>query len=188
MREALLSLFDRLYPITIEFLIPGMVVLFALSTVSTTVQTWFTGAATGPTFVGLLFVMFAALAIGLVVTSIRYCVFEVIPVPWHGCLVAQGPEFDHTKRKDCEAAYQDIRVNHYAYYLASANLSVALPIGIWIWKVGSHPAPTWSLFLTAIALTTIAVVALAAAGCSAERRYNEKRTILLGIIERIPAA
>jgi len=187
MREALLALFDRIYPITIGFLIPGMVVLFALSTVSATVQTWFTGAATGPTFVGLLFVMFAALTLGLVVSSIRYCVFEVIPVPWRGCLVEQGPQFDHTKRKDCEAAYQDIRLNHYAYYLNSANLSVALPIGVWIWKAGSNPAPTWSLFLTAIVLTTIATVALAAAGCSAVRRYNEKRAILLGVIGRIPA-
>ena len=110
MRE---PLFDRAYSITIGFLIPGLVVLASLATVSAPVMTWFTGAANGPTFAGLFFVVLAALALGFVVTSIRYVAFEAIPWPLKGCMVKPGPKLDHTKRKEVEAAYQDIRLNHY---------------------------------------------------------------------------
>lgn len=183
MRE---SLFDRVYSITIAFLIPGLVVLAAIATVSQPVQSWFTGAANGPTFAGLFFVILAALALGFVVTSIRYTLFEAITIPGLGCpVVKSGPKLDHNKRKECEAAYQDIRLNHYYYYLASANLSVALPIGVAIWKGGSAPAPTWDLFGTALVLTAFATVALAVAGCSAIRRYDEKRYILLGELSNV---
>lgn len=179
MRE---PLFDRAYSITIAFLIPGLVVLASLASFNAAVAAWFTGAANGPTFAGLFFVMLAALTLGLVITSIRWVVFEVLQWPGVGCLVKPGPRLDHRKRSECEAAYLDIRLNHYYYYLASANLAVALPMGVTLWKAGSDPAPTWSLFIAAIALSAAATAALAYSGCGAVRRYDQKRQILLGIL------
>lgn len=181
------SLFDRVLALTIAFLVPGLVALFAVATVSETVLGWFKGASNGPTLAGFFFVVLGALALGFVITAIRYCIFEAIQVPLLGkCLVPKSPQLDESKRKEFAAEYHDLRLQHYSHYLASANLSVAIPIGVAIWKAGSVPAPTWMLFMTVLVIAGTATLALAAAACDAVRRYDDRRTRLLGVVR--PAA
>jgi len=52
MEDRTSSLFDRLFALVIAFLVPGLVALFAVATVSPTVQSWFIGASNGPTLAG----------------------------------------------------------------------------------------------------------------------------------------
>jgi hypothetical protein len=189
------SLFDRVWMLSIAFLLPGAVVLFSVGTINTQVQTWFIGVSTGPaisgpTFAGLFFALIGALTLGFVITALRFLIFEVIPLKlWtRTCLVAKPAAFDEARRKDVAAEYHALQLNHYYHYLAMANLSVAIPIGVAIWKAGSTiPAtgttsaqgPTWFLFNTVIVIATIATIALARAACDAVSRYEDKRSRLL---------
>lgn len=177
------SLFDRSFGVTIAFLTPGLVALFSVATVSDTVRTWFQGAQNGPTFAGLFFVVLGALALGFVVTSVRFFIYEFIRWPWCGCLVGPAPQLNESKRKEHAAEYQDLRLQHYYHYLASTNLSIAIPVGVAIWKAGTPSADlTSTLFGTVIVIAGFATIALGAAGCSAVRRYNDKRVRLLGVL------
>jgi hypothetical protein len=181
------ALFDRMVSLTMAFLVPGLVALFAVATVSPTVLAWFSGASNGPTLAGFFFVVLGAFALGLVITAIRFCLFEATPIPFaNRCLVKASPQLDESKRKEFAAEYNDLRQKHYDHYLAYSNLSVAIPIGVAIWKAGSVPAPTWVLFSTVLTISVVSTLALAAAGCDAVRRYDDRRTRLLGLVR--PAA
>lgn len=172
------SLLDRVFAITIAWLAPGLVPLFAAATVNATVRTWFEGAQNGPTLAGLLFVVLGALSIGFVVTAIRYCVYEHLRVGGR-CLVGAPPALDESKRREHAAEYNDLRLQHYYHYLAYANLSVALPLAAVIWKAGT--AETWTISITVAAVAAVCTYALATAACDAVRKYDDRRVRLLGL-------
>lgn len=182
------ALTDRLVQAVMAFIVPGGVVLFAVATGSETVRAWFAGASSGPTLAGFAFVMIGALALGFVLTAVRFCVFEVIR--WGGRpLVPPAPALNESKRAECAALYLDLRRNHYDHYLASANLAVALPIGLALWKGLAAEPISWSAFLTMTGLVTIATVALAIGALNAIERYQRKRIDLVGLkIVNPPAA
>jgi len=180
------ALIDRLVQFVIGFVLPGGVVLFAGATGSDTVRSWFTGAQNGPTFVGFAFVILGALAVGFVVTALRYCVFEQLPLRWSGPLVAPPPDLNEAQRAQHLDTYCDLRRNHYDHYLVGSNLAVALPLGVALWKGLSPVAISWGSFITVAGLAGLSAVALCAGALSAIRRYDRKRIALVG--ERAPAA
>lgn len=180
------SLFDRSFGAITAFLIPGLIALFGIATVNPTVASWFGGAQTAPTLVGFLFVMAAALALTTVITSLRWLLFEHVRWPLRkGPLVTPAPPFDQSQRRDREAAYQDIRYQHYYHYLSSTNCAVAIQIAVWTWLIGSPGALALLPRLAILSGAVGASLVLGAAGCNAIARYDEKMERLLG---RIPTA
>jgi len=180
------ALIDRLIQYLVGHVLPGGVVLFAIATGNPTVSAWFAGAQNGPTVMGFAFVILGALAVGFVVSALRYCVFEVLPLKWTCALVAAPPDLNEAQRATHDATYRDLRRNHYGHYLAGANLSIALPIGVALWK-GLSPVPiSWWAFSTVAILMAVSSVALAVGACSAIQRYDRKRIALIG--ERATAA
>jgi hypothetical protein len=177
------SLFDRAFANGIAFLLPGLVFLFGIATVNDTVRAWFQGAQNGPTLAGLVFVLVAALALNIAITAVRWLLFEHMTFGIFGCpWVKAAPKLDLSKRKDLEAQYVDLRHQYYYHYLAYANTAVAVPLGLFTWIVFATPVPNiWQgVFVCSVGL--FITIALGKAGCEAARRYDERRTMMLGLL------
>lgn len=175
------SLFDRIFSSTIAFLLPGLAVMVGTATISPVVRAWFGGASTSPSIVGFLFVLFAALALGFIITAVRWFVFERMTWwPRTAPLVPRGQPINEAKRQELFAAYEDLRFQHYYHYLASANMAVAVPIAIAIWLVGSEPTPPAALALGVAVGGGLLVIVLGAAAREALARYNDRRLRLVG--------
>jgi len=174
--------FDRLFAVIIAFLLPGLVALFGIATGDQTVRTWFQGAQSGPTIAGFIFVLFAALALNLVITAVRWFLFEHLKFKLLGCpWVPAAPNWDEEKRRERDALYVDIRHQHYYHYLASANMAVAIPFAVLAWKIGSVPAPSWTTFIVVVLVGVGTSMVLGLAACDALRRFDRKVTKLLSI-------
>ena len=178
MSEHAVTVLDRGFALTIAFLLPGLVLLAGTATVNPTVATWFTGAQTGPTIVGFLFVVLAALAMSMVITAIRWSIFECAWLP--GCpLIPPAPDVDLSQRKDVEAQYVDYRHQHYYYYLAHANTAVAVPLAVVAWLAVNVVTAPWWLSVSIVACTAIVSGVLGAAACDAINRYDQRLRRLL---------
>lgn len=180
------SLFDRVFAVTIAFLLPGLAVLVGAATVNPVIVAWFGGASTNPSLVGFLFVALAALAIGLVVTSLRWFAFERIAWPLVGMLVKPSAPIDESKRREHYAEYEDLRFQHYYHYLASANMAVAVPIAVCIWLGWSDPFPAVGRVAIVVAFATVGIVILTEAAREAIARYCDRRLRLLGALPATP--
>jgi len=181
MSEQSATLLDRSFALIIAFVLPGLIALFGIATVNPTVLAWFTGAAAGPTLVGLFFVLFAALALSLVISALRWYLFEQLA--WlPGCpIVKAPPRFNQAKRVTCEAQFIDIRHQHYYYYLAHSHTALAIPIAVMAWMSGhwmTTPKPT---AVMVVVLTVLGTVILARAACNAIVRHDERTLSLLGL-------
>lgn len=171
---------DQMLMLGMGFLLPGLVPLFALATVSPTVQSWFGYASAAPTLAGFFFGVLGALALGFVLTAVRFTLYER-EVFGRPCLVPKPTPFDEAKRKDYADEYRDLRQAFYYHYLASANLSVAIPLGLVIWMGGTVAQGTfaWLAAVIAAGIAALATWALRVGACEAIRRYDEKRGKLL---------
>jgi len=174
MQDHTAALIDRLIQFLIAFVLPGGVVLFACAIGSETVRTWFAGAQSGPTLVGFAFVMLAALAIGWVVSAVRYCLFERIRLGGR-CLVPAPLAVDESKRAQQAQVYADLRRAYYDHYLATSNLAVAVPVGVTIGAMSAPSALRWWQWGGVAVATILVAVALATAACSAIERYETRR-------------
>lgn len=181
MSDTSVTLFDRVFAVATAFLLPGLIALFGIATISPAVQAWFQGAQNGPTFVGLLFVLFAALALNLVITALRWFVFERWSWPKSRCPFVKPPTFRTSERIRNNAVYVDLRHQHYYHYLAYTNTAVAIVIAAAVWMYGaSDPAPTQGLRLLVGALAPCAAWILSAAGLDALCRFDERLSLLRG--------
>jgi len=172
------SLFDRAFATTIAFVLPGLAVLVGAATVTPVVAAWFGAASASPSVVGFLFVLLAALALGMIVTCMRWWIFERARLGPYRLIADDAIPIDERKRTDCAAAYEDLRLSHYYHYLACANMSVAIPIAVLIWVLGADPSwrHTGEVALIAVPVTVV----LGAAGRNALARYRSKRLRLVG--------
>ena len=174
------TLLDRGFSLTIAFLLPGLITLFGAATVDPTVQTWFGVAQTGPTFVGLLFVLFAALALNLVITAVRWFLFEYISWPF-GSIIPAAPAFDQKKRKDLKVQFIDLRHQFYYHYLAYSNAAVAILLGALAWRLLGAEAPALNTTLAVFGIALVTSVILALAAREAIVRYDERTKSLIGL-------
>lgn len=169
---------SRSFGLSIAFLIPGVVGLYAVSFFAPAVQVWFGIATTGSTSLGgFLFVVLASIGMGVFISGLRWLVLE----RWLHFVPARPKNLDDTVRRDekCEAAYQDLLFRHYQFYQFYASMPFALGFAYLAWfvaecQVGARA--TWLLLLMVIAdavLLTSAKHAITA--------YATKVTGLLGV-------
>lgn len=182
MSESTAALFDRLIQFVLGMVLPGGVVLFAASAVDPTIRLWLVGTQAGdPNVVGLTYALLAAAALGLIVMAVRFCVFEVIP--WNGrTLVPPAAAINETARAQHAATYADLRRSYYDFYLAGANLSIAIPCGIAIWTMWTPTPIAWRAWLVVVGAGAIAALALAVGATRSLARYEARRARLLGLV------
>lgn len=174
----------------IAYLLPGLAGLWAASYCSPVVKTWLTEAATHDTSVGgFLFLMVAAVGVGMAVQALRWCVFDhLLPKLGSAYLrdtwgVGPRPRYDESRANEAgvQAALIQIRDQHYRYYQSQGGLAVALPIVFVAWLF-CHGAGLRALYLGPAFLALEAVLFFAA--LDANRRGRDKRLGLLGELSR----
>lgn len=180
------SLFDRVFATTIAFALPGLAVLVGAATVTPVIAAWFGAASASPSVVGFLFVLLAALSLGMTVTSLRWWIFERARLGSYRLIAIDQTPIDERQRRACASAYDDIRFSHYYHYLACANMAVAIPIAVLVWGLGSNPS--WPRFASVGLMAGAVTVVLGASARDALARYRTKRLRLVGPAPDVHAA
>lgn len=126
--ENIVSDVSKNFGIIIAFLLPGFIALWPIQYLSATVATWLSGSgltgsagAQSPTTGSFLMVVLASLALGMLISAIRWLLFDTL---LHRTL--KSPSLDWSKLQEKLAAFDYINENHYRYYQYYANSAVAV--------------------------------------------------------------
>lgn len=121
MREGNLSNFG----IVIAYLLPGLVLVWGLSTNSETVRGWL-GATPreAPTVGGFLYATVGALGAGIIVSAIRWMIIDRL----HHATGVRPPKLKFGRLTENFEAFEGLVENHYRFYQAYANTLVAVVI------------------------------------------------------------
>jgi hypothetical protein len=112
----------------IAFVLPGFLSLWFIAHFNpeSPAASWLSTAENKDTTVGaFLFAGLASLGLGLILSGLRWILFEAIPL-LKALRVPERLTVDHRARKENEAAYREITENHYKFYLFYSNTATAL--------------------------------------------------------------
>lgn len=170
---------SKSFGLSIAFLIPGAIGLYATSFYAPTVATWFGASATSITVGGFLFVLLGSAGMGVFVSGLRWLVLEQLT----GWVKPAPRNLDLARRKDerCEAAYQDLLFRHYQFYQFYANTPFALALLYLAWLMSGRADVTLERAIWIFILMGLADIVLLASAKHAIGRYAEKLIELLGL-------
>ncbi len=118
----------------VAYLVPGFIVLWAVSFHSAIVQGWLSmSAATAPTVGDLLYATLASLAAGVTVSAIRWAVIDTL----HHHTGLPPPRWNFALLPERLAAFQMLVEDHYVYYKFYANALVALVFLYVAWRTSA---------------------------------------------------
>ena len=111
------------FGLLIAYLLPGFVALSGLSLVSDTVRAWLqVTPSEAPTVGGFLYVTLASIAVGLIVSAVRWAVIDHL---YHRTGI-HAPIWNFRKLPERLQAFETLVQYHYRYYQFHANMLVAL--------------------------------------------------------------
>ncbi|MEZ6055469.1 MAG: hypothetical protein R3C01_02070 [Planctomycetaceae bacterium] len=145
MREVTTSNFGLL----IAYLLPGLVSLWGLSHVSTTLDRWLGADLDGPTVGGFLYVTLASIGAGLTVSTMRWLIIDTL----HHRTGIQQPDWDFTKLGERTAAFDVLIEIHYRYYQFYGNTLIALWFA-YVTRWSAHQT-SWGELVAILALSTL---------------------------------
>ena len=106
----------------IAFVIPGFVVVSTIGQYSPTVSVWLgESPTTAPTVAGFGYIALASIAVGVIVSALRWLVIDTIH---HRTGVAE-PSWDFATFHQKRPAFESLADNHYRFHQFYANLLVA---------------------------------------------------------------
>jgi hypothetical protein len=134
---------DKNFGVIIAFLIPGFMLLWGLSFSSNTISVWLvkSSATDAPTVGGFLYAILASLALGLLISAIRWLLVDHF-LYYFTCLKRTEIDFSKLKDKDAFKAFQGVVENHYRYYQYYSNTLVAVGVSFlaYLWKGQNLPS------------------------------------------------
>jgi hypothetical protein len=141
-----MELTDKNFGSIIAFWLPGFVLLWGLSFSNTEIAKWLFSTST-PSVGGFLYLTVASLALGLIISAIRYQTIDFVLSRF-----AHFPEIDFAKLKDKDihAAFLAIVENHYRYYQYYSNTLVAAVIAVVSYVLGVKSPPCWAWLVLGI--------------------------------------
>lgn len=168
----------RNFGILIAYLVPGFVVLWSLREHSEIIRSWLGSSPTPtPTVGGFLYGTVASLALGIMVSTVRWLVIDAI----HHHTGLREPTWDFSRLQMNLAAFEAAVENHYRYYQFYGNMLVAMIIA----AIGGQPLP--GLPLGAATASTAVVIFLTAvlfvASRDALRKHYARTAMLLGLTQ-----
>lgn len=162
------------FGLLIAYLIPGFVIVSALSGRSPLVVSWLGGSvADSPTVGGFLFITLAAVAAGMVASIIRWMVIDSL----HHHTGIKPPKWDFTQLPRGLSAFEAAVDNHYRYYQAYANLLIALIATLFLHP--NFPDTFGFTPLSAYSIFSVLIVLLFLASRDALRKYYERTDAIL---------
>jgi hypothetical protein len=163
---------DRNFGLVIAYLLPGFVSAQGVALVAASLGQWLMPLAAGQALAGLLFIGLTSLALGLVVSALRWAVIDTL----HDATGLPAPELDFTILQENLAAFQLAVEHNYRYYQFYANMVVATLLygGIWLAARPTDPTPV-SLV---VAFILLELLLLGASRSCLSRYYGRVSQIL----------
>jgi hypothetical protein len=143
---------DKNFGLIIAFLLPGFLLVWLLSLSDFgNAEVWLKSFG-DPSVSGFPYVTLASLALGLIISAVRWAVIDQI-LRCHYFLRHQKhlPKIDFSKLSDPNkfAVFQGANENHYRYYQYYSNTLVGIVVGFSIYQFRSTkwaPALIWVIF------------------------------------------
>jgi hypothetical protein len=151
---------DKNFGVIIAFLIPGFMLLWGLSFSSKEVATWISssGAGSAPTIGGFLYSTLASLALGLLVSAIRWLLVDHF-LYWITRVRRPTIDFSKLKQKDAFLAFEGVVENHYRYYQYYSNTLVAVVASFLAYLASASEWPSEWVIIGLIALCVALLLA-----------------------------
>jgi hypothetical protein len=168
---------EQNFGLIIAYLLPGFVGVAGLGEVSGHVATWLSlNPTTDPTVAGFLFVGLASLALGLLLSGVRWVVVDSSH-HWTGI---RPPNLDFRNLQDNLLAYNLAVEHNYRYYQFYANMLVAIALLCICHGIATRSWPlTWAGTVGILCLESI----LWYASRDCLRRYYTRVSQILGADE-----
>lgn len=115
------------FGLIIAYLIPGTGLLYSIRDDSALVELWFAGnPVSSPTVAGFMFVSLASVAVGLVLSTVRWLLLDSL----HHRTGTPPPQRDFEKLADRVEAFRILVENKYRYYQFYGNSLMALLVTV----------------------------------------------------------
>ncbi len=165
------------FGLLIAFVIPGFTTVWGMSPYVPTFQRWLhVSNGDVPTVGGFLFVSLASVAVGVIVSAIRWAIID----PVHHATGIQRPRFDDQRLEANVTAFQVLVEHHYRYYQFYANMFVVVMVTRLAPHLLGDAAPNGWTDVGAVVLGLILLVA----SRDTLRKYYERTAQLLGELPR----
>lgn len=168
------ELSDKNFGYLIAYVLPGFVLLLQLGDFSPAIRGWLhASAGSAPTVGGFLFATLASIALGLLVSTIRWALFDTL----HRHTGLAAPKLNFGKLQSHSDAFDRLVQYHYRYYQFYGNSLItlaicgAIPGSVWRW-FGHYPIPT-SLGFAALGLL------LFVASRDSLKKYDQRAAAML---------
>lgn len=165
----------RNFGVVIAFWLPGFILLWGLSYSSDEISALLGrgGNADDPTVGGFLYVTLASLALGMLISAVRWMLVDQFIYRFTG-LKYDPVDFSKLKEKDTFAAFSGIIENHYRHYQYYSNTLVAIVAALLTYRISSNGGMPVSMWLALLLI----IVALALASRDSLKKYHERTAAL----------
>lgn len=120
------------FGLLIAYLVPGATALFGISEFSPSLRSWFAVAPTdAPTIGGFLYLTFASVAVGMVVSAIRWAVVDT----FHRITGLPMPRLDFSKLGRNVEAFSLLIEIHYKHFQFYSNELIALAVAYGCYRI-----------------------------------------------------
>ena len=163
------------FGLLIAYVLPGITAVWGASYLSPTLRTWLGSTSNEvPTIAGFLYATLAAIAAGLIMSTVRWMVVDTI----HYLTGVPRPRWDFSRFGEKVMAYDKLGEIHYRYYQHYSNMLVALVFTYFARRISlglfSHPLE-WA----DVGFITLAII-FAAGSRDTFRKYNHRLTMVFG--------
>jgi hypothetical protein len=169
---------SKSFGLSIAFVIPGAIGLYATSFFVPVVAIWF-GADASTTVGGFLFVLLGSAGMGVFISGLRWLVLEKLTT-WIKPMPEQL-DLARRKEKNNEATYQDLLLRHYQFFQFYANTPFALALLYLAWVTAGPSPRDLERALWVGLLMVLADIVLLLSAQHAIGRYEQKLTEILGL-------
>jgi hypothetical protein len=158
---------DKNFGVIIAFWLPGFILLWGLSYSSPVVALWLAKSNTSdaPSIGGFLNATVASLALGMVISAIRWIVVDSI---LHRTTTLPDINFSSFTNKDTFAVFQGIVENHYRYYQYYSNTLIAFILSFLVYVANGPERPSLVAWLVLLAI----IIVLFFASRDSLRKYH----------------
>jgi hypothetical protein len=159
----------KYFGLTIAFLAPGMLGLYAVSFFAPPVADWFGLAAQQDVKLGgFLFAFIASIGMGVFISGLRWLTLD-----W---LMPKCPEFDYAKLGETNAqqVLEFARVHHYQFYQFYANTFCAMVLVFSAWWWTAVPRPEWATVGARFGLLCTACIVLFLSARDCLQKHDQK--------------
>ena len=168
---------EKNFGLVIAYLLPGFICLWGLSFSSNEIAAWLANSSAGesPSVGGFLYATLASLAIGLVLSALRWLVIDHFHY-WTGI---PPPSIDFSELRDADkfAAFQAVVEAHYRHYQYYSNTLVGIIVSFLTYIVRGPDFPSWYTWVAVVAI----LIALFCGSRDAMRKYFVRAEKILGV-------